>query len=357
MTGALPTVVALNLHTRFTGISTTIRFLLPHQRRELDIGLIDWGSLGIGDLVTLPEVLVSGFKKPDDVRYRVWHARRDIDMAIGILLRDVLRQRWRLMFTSAANRRPGRVLRFLINRMDAVVAACARSAGFLDWHSAVIHHGVDTDFFHPPDSDGRAQPDIELPGKYVIATFGRTRHSKGTDLFVDALVRLLPEFEEFSAVIAGLCRPRQHEFKATLKEKIASAGLRDRIIFIGDLESIEVATWMQRADLCVAPSRVEGFGLTPIEAFACGTPAVASSVGVWPEIVGNDVGSVFENGNVDDLVANLRPLMANPERLAEMGVAARAQAIARHSVIDEAKALISVYELLMRGEELARIKT
>ena len=356
MTGGLPNVVALNLHKRFTGISSTIRFLLPHQRRDIQIGLIDWGSLGIRDELSLWQTVMSGFRRPEGVAFRVWHARRDIDMAIGILLRDVFRQRWRLMFTSAANRRPGRTLNFLINRMDAVVAACGRSAGFLDWHSAVIHHGVDTDFFHPPNGGAQENSDVMLPGKYIVGTFGRIRHSKGTDLFVDALTALLPEFEDFSAAIAGLCRPQHREFKASLEEKIAHAGLQDRIVFLGDIDSTEMVKWLQRVNLCVAPSRVEGFGLTPIEAFACGTPVVASSVGVWPEIVGDGVGAVFASGDVDDLVAKLRPLLANVEQLAEMGTAARNQVVATHSVHAEAEALNKIYEVLMNGDSLAKIK-
>ena len=355
MAAGLPNVIALNLHRRFTGISSTVKFLLPHQRRELEIGLIDWGSLQLGGNVTLWTALTSGFRRPDGAAFRVWHARRDIDMLFGILLRDVLRQRWRLVFTSAANRTPGRVLGFLINRMDVVVAACERCTGFLGWHSTVIHHGTDTTFFRPEDGSRHSGPVPKLPGKFVVGTLGRVRHTKGTDLFVDALIELLPEFEDFSAVVAGLCRPKDGGFKADLEERIARAGLRDRIVFVGDLESSEAASLLRRVDLCVAPSRVEGFGLTAIEAFASGTPVVASSVGVWPEIVGHQVGAVFESGNLNDLIDKLRPLLASPERLAGMGAAARRQAVERHSVAGEAEALNDLYKRLMSGESLARV--
>ena len=87
MKSTFPNVVVANLHKRFTGISATVRALLPIQRRDLEIGLIDTGKLDLGGTIKLARIASKGFAKPAKAEFRVWHARRDIDMIVGILPR------------------------------------------------------------------------------------------------------------------------------------------------------------------------------------------------------------------------------------------------------------------------------
>ena len=355
MSSRIPNVIALNLHKRFTGISATVRTLVPIQRRELEIGLVDSGGLNVDGKTGLVQVALQGFRKPADAEFRVWHARRDIDMIVGIVLRDLFRQKWRLIFTSAARKRPGRVLNSLIRRMDAVIATSKRSAGFLDWHSVVIPHGVDTGFFCP-EADA-TDGDRNLGRECAVATAGRVRRSKGTNLFVDAMIRLLPRHPRCRAYVIGECRPEHAEFQRSLLLRIEEAGLADRIRFVGQVGRDEMKSWYRKADLFVAPSRSEGFGLTVLEAFACGTPAVAASMGAWPWIVREGTGSIFETGSLDDLAAKLDPLLSDPGTLAEMGRNARAHAVECHSVESEANAINALYKRLMKGEILPRLES
>lgn len=352
MPSGIPNVIALNIHRRFTGISATVRTLVPIQRREVEIGLVDSGGLDVDGKIGLLHVALQGFRKPADAEFRVWHARRDIDMIIGIILRDLFRQKWRLIFTSAARKQPGRVLNFLIRRMDVVIATSKRSAGFLDWHSVVIPHGVDTGFFCP--EAGAADADRNSGQEFAVATAGRIRESKGTDLFVDAMIQLLPRHPRFSAYVIGECRPDHAEFQRSLQLRIEEAGLADRIRFVGQVGREEMRDWYRRADLFVAPSRSEGFGLTVLEAFACGTPAVAASMGAWPWVVREGTGSIFETGRLDDLAAKLDPLLRDPGTLAEMGRTARTHAVECHSVGSEANEINALYKRLMRGQILPR---
>ena len=348
MAKPIPDIFVANLHGRFTGISATVKRLLPHQRQSFDIGLVDWGNLGLEGTWKLLDVMVSGFTKPRNGKYRIWHCRRDIDMVIGIFLRDVLRQKWRLIFTSAAHKRPGKVLNFLINRMDAVVTASKNCITFLDWHTELIHHGVDVDHFRP-DSENPG-----MPRKHLIGTVGRVRFSKGTDLFVNAMIDLLPDYPDFSAVIAGLSRPKDLKFKSDLVQKIERAGLENRIVFLGDVDSDAVRHLYQKLCLYIATSRSEGFGLTVLEAFACETPAIASSEGEWPWLIDEQTGAVFKSGDLDDLKSNLRKILSNPGRLDAMGKSARRRVVERYSIQFEADALGRLYQRLADGEVLAK---
>jgi mannosyltransferase len=324
----LSEVVVANLHRRYTGVSATVKALVPWQRQHLDVAVWDWGGLGLGGEIGAWQLLRFGWTAPPPARRRIWHARRDIEILIGLALRSLLRQPWRVVFTSAAPKRPGWWLRQLIRRCDAVIATSPRSAAFLDRCDAVIPHGVDCELFQPATDRQAALAEVGLAGQHVIASFGRIRPSKGTDLVVEALLRLLPGAPGWVGVITGLCQRRDQAFLAALQQRIAAAGLEQRIRFAGDLRPEQIRRWYQRASICVAASRREGFGLTPLEAMASGCVPVTSGAGAWPWIIHPAYGVLVETGEVEPLVAALGALIGDSGRLASM--AAEARRVAEH---------------------------
>jgi mannosyltransferase len=307
--------------------------------------------LGLGGEVGMARLLRWGWTRPSQGRFRVWHARRDVEILLGVFLRSVLRQPWKVVFTSAAPRRHGPVLRWIINRCDAIISTSSRAASFLDWHTVVVHHGVDTEWFCPPQEprEQRLQrTGLAGQARYAIGQFGRIRASKGTDLFVRAMIRLLPEHPNFVAVISGLCQREDEAFLAELQKEINQAGLTDRILFLGDLEPNAIRDWYQTVSLVVAASRTEGFGLTPLEAMASGCAVVASHAGIWPEVVDNDVGARFQTGDLEDLVRKLEPLLADSQTLTTKALYARIRAVEKHSVTFEAQQVLKVYDALQQ---------
>jgi mannosyltransferase len=178
---------------------------------------------------------------------------------------------------------------------------------------------------------------------YLIGAFGRIRPSKGTDLLISALVEVLPEYPRFSAFLTGLCKPAEEAYLETMQAAIHTAGLESRIKFLGDLDRESVQQLYQQATLCVAASRREGFGLTPLEAMASGTAVLTSGAGVWPMVVDPVVGLRFETGQLNDLIEKLRILLADPGRLLEMGRKGRDRAVAKHSLEQEADAINRLY--------------
>jgi len=346
----LADVVVTNLHRRFTGVSATVQALVPWQRQQQELVVWDWGQLGLGGETGFWSLLRWGWSRPRRGRWRIWHARRDIEILIGLLLRSLLRQPWRVVFTSAAPKRPGWWFRQLIRRCDAVIATSPRSAEFLDRCDAVIFHGVDCAQFHPPADREALLAEVGLAGKQVIASFGRIRPSKGTDLFVEALIQLLPGHSSWVGVVTGLCQRRHQPFLDSLKKRIVAAGLEQRIWFVGDLESTEIRRWYQRTSICVAASRSEGFGLTPLEAMASGCVPVTSTAGVWPWIIHHDFGCAIDMGQQAALFACLDALMGDAVRLDQMASAAKSKAVAAHSIEHEADCIHQLYNQLMHSD-------
>ncbi|WP_254994410.1 glycosyltransferase family 4 protein [Cyanobium sp. Aljojuca 7D2] len=284
-----------------------------------------------------------GWSRPRLGRWRIWHARRDIEILIGLLLRSLLRQPWRVVFTSAAPKRPGWWLRQLIRRCDAVIATSPRSAAFLERCDAVIFHGVDCEQFHPAADRQGLLAEVGLADQQVIGSFGRIRPSKGTDLFVDALLTVLPRFPDWTAVITGLCQQHDLPYLEAMQQRIAAAGLQQRIHFVGDLESADIRRWYQRSRICVAASRREGFGLTPLEAMATGCVPVTSEAGAWPWIIQPNFGAMFQTGSASSLASQLSQLLTDMQKLDRLASASREVACQHYSVQREASRVNQIY--------------
>src|SRR6185437_14801058 len=183
-----------------------------------------------------------------------------------------------------------------------------------------------------------------LPGKYGVGTFGRVRRQKGSDLFVEAMCRLLPHYPDFCAVIIGLTTIDNLSFVEGLKQQIAAAGLTERIRFLGELPIEEVPLWYRRISIYVFASRVEGFGPTMLEAMAAGDAVVATRAGAAEMIITDgDDGVLAPIDDVEALVAALEPLMREPQRIEAMGARARARVVSAFSRDREADQISDVY--------------
>jgi mannosyltransferase len=336
-------VVIPNLNWRYSGgtaVNRTIAPLIAMRWRAVWLGPDrpeGIAALSLGDLVRLR------FRPPGHGKVRIWHARRNVEMIAGVLL-NILGYRFALIFNSASQRPKTWLTDFLIARMEAVIATSEAAAEYIARSATVIHHGIDIDVYSPPDDRRAAFSETGLPGKYAIGIFGRVRRQKGIDLFVEAMRRLLPEYPDFSAVVIGLVTVDNRPFVEGLKQQIAAAGLSERIRFLGELRVDEVPRWYQRISIYVFASRVEGFGLTILEAMAAGDAVVATRAGAAEMIITDgDDGALTPVDDVEALVAALEPLMSDPERIVAMGKRARARVVSQFSRDREADQISDVY--------------
>lgn len=337
-------VIATNFNWRQSGGTTAVVQLVPEQAKTLNIV-----ALGFDLPERVPRMrwrdVPRLFRRPARRPFRIYHCRRNNEMMLGLLLRDVLRAPLRLIFNSAGQRRHKRFTRWMLRRMDAVITTSERSGSFLEVPHTVVPHGTDFEHFHPARGSEDTYAASGLPGKYAVGCTGRIRHQKGTDLFVDAMLQLLPRYPEWTAVITGRTTADNIGFERELKSKVAHAGLADRIIFLGDVEDISV--WYRRFTLFVAPSRQEGFGLTPLEAMASGTAVVTSDAGSFPSMIRPGLnGAIVPAGDRDGLIAAIEPYFRDPDLTKEQGRAALEFVHANFSLEAEARGIRAVYDRL-----------
>jgi N-acetyl-alpha-D-glucosaminyl L-malate synthase BshA len=122
------------------------------------------------------------------------------------------------------------------------------------------------------------------------------------------------------------------------KDLARELGIFARCSFIGTYDAI----WelLPQADLFFLPSEYESFGLSALEAMACGVPVIASNTGGLPEVVTPDCGVLLAPGDVAGMANALTQLLGDDARRKQMGAAARERAQSRF----RREALLPVWE-------------
>ncbi|MFK7879136.1 glycosyltransferase family 4 protein [Roseobacter sp.] len=340
-------VIAPNFKRRHSGVTSTVIRLVPLQASDIRIVACapelpsEVPNLRPGKLLSLPRNGPSG--------PRVWHARRNVEMVAGLALKHLAGKRLKLLFTSAAQRRHTGFTRWLIRQMDAVIATSAKSASYLERDATVIRHGVDCKRFQPVKDREALREELDLPARGpLIGCYGRIRHQKGNDLFVAAMIEVFATNPDAKALIMGRATNEHQDYLTKLKNDVAEAGLSERILFRDEVPIADLERHFQALDLYVAPQRWEGFGLTPLEAMSCGAPVVATKVGAFEELITEgQTGHLVEIEDVAGIADRVGRILANPEKLQKMSVAARASVVDNFRIEQEAASIIAVYRKLL----------
>lgn len=144
----------------------------------------------------------------------------------------------------------------------------------------VIPEGVASDFGDVDDvGRARVRERLGLPEKYLLWV-GQIATRKNPVRTLEALSRL-PDGAP-PLVMAGPAK----DAAAEVEDAIARLGLEDRVIRPGHVAEEDLAPLYDGAEVFLFPSLDEGFGLPVLEAFACGTPVLASTAGALPETAG-----------------------------------------------------------------------
>lgn len=123
--------------------------------------------------------------------------------------------------------------------------------------------------------------------------------------------------------------------------RVNELGLADHVLFPGFIPAEELPRWYQGADLFVYPSLMEGFGLPVLEAMACGTPVITSTVSSLPEVAG-DAALLVDPADTGELASSMTAILRDPALAAGMRDAGIRQA-ARFSWAQTASATVEVY--------------
>lgn len=339
-------VVVTNLNPRYTGVSSTAARLIPVQARRYDMALAGHALPGCPAPIPLAAARKLSSRRSKDRPFAIWHVRRNNEMRAALWARDVLRLPIRIVFTTAGTHRHSAFPRWLMGRMDALIATIPAAAEGKPNLRATVPHGVDCSVWTPARDRAAAWAATGYPGARGVAAVGRVRTSKGTDRFVETMLRVLPNHPDVTALVLGLARPQDAGFQDDLKAKAAAAGLADRLLFPGEIAPEDMPALIRACSLTVPLPRYEPYGVTPLEGMASAVPFVGSPTGDFRTFAaGGGAGIVVEEANlVEDAAAAVDMLLSDPKRLEAMSQVARGRAVSHHSIEAEAAGIAKVYE-------------
>ncbi|MBA2283592.1 MAG: glycosyltransferase family 4 protein [Actinomycetota bacterium] len=189
----------------------------------------------------------------------------------------------------------------------------------------VVPHGVDLATFNP--GADRAESVLQRAGwsdgrPYVLFV-SQLHPRKNLGVLREAMVRLIERGYPHGLVVVGGPPADRADGQAIVEALTAPLpGAAGRLVRVVAPSDEELAGIMAGADVLCLPSLMEGFGMTPLEAMACGTPVIVSDRGSLPEVVG-DVGTVVAP-TVDDVEGGLASVLAlDEDERAELGRAVR----------------------------------
>lgn len=219
----------------------------------------------------------------------------------------------------------------LLASSPAEARAISEISGGSEVH--VVPCGVDLETFKPfPKSEARARLGLKSDPAYILSV-GRIERVKGLDRLVEAFAHMRKERPGLDARLLHLggeikegaecagesyradhfASPAQGAEVARLEELSRKLGVAERITFLGAKPQEDLPLYYSAADLFALPSRYESFGMTAVEAAACGLPTLAFDVGGISQAVSEGKsGHLIAEGDTNAYARKMIQTLENP---------------------------------------------
>lgn len=222
-------------------------------------------------------------------------------------------------------------------------------------HVVVIPSAVDTQRYRPVDrADARARVGLKYD-ELVVGYVGRMLPRKDVRNVVRAMA-LIPRAMEVRLMLVG-GETEEPDPEATpeigeLHRLSSELGIADSVSFVGKRQPDELRYYYSAADVIVTTPWYEPFGLTPLEAMACGQPVVGSAVGGLTYTIADGVtGLLVPPSDPEALAAALSDLLSCPERRRQMGIESRRRVERKFTWPVAAKRTAALYEAVLNEQE------
>lgn len=250
------------------------QFLLPRQlgKDEVLWSPANTGPLAVANqVVTIHDISVLDHPEWFTARFRLWY----------LFLLPRLASRARTVLTVSEHSRQSILKRFRLPQEKVMV----------------VPDGVNPREFHPSDAEP-VRAKYELRNPYVLFV-GSIDPRKNLERLLQAWIRLA-EFKDVQLVIVGS--------KGSMFRPVSMQSSTRRTRFLGYVPDEDLPGLYSGATFFIMPSLFEGFGLSVLEAMACGAPVISSHAGALPEVVG-DAAIQVDPTSVEGMAEAMRRLL------------------------------------------------
>ncbi|NEX60369.1 glycosyltransferase family 4 protein [Noviherbaspirillum galbum] len=251
----------------------------------------------------------------------------------------------------------------LMHAADRIIAECPQDK--LDMESLygapseridIVPCGVDPDEFKPVNGDTRQQLGLDRD-EFVVLQLGRMVPRKGVDNVIRALALLRQQYQVPARLLVVGGNAERPDPVATpelgrLMGLAESLGVTDAVTFTGQRQREQLRYYYSAANVFVTTPWYEPFGITPLEAMACGTPVVGTAVGgIKTTVVDGETGYLVPPNAPDALAERLAWLHRHPHLAQRMGWSGMRRAYQHFTWNTVASRLADVYERTLAPAE------
>jgi glycosyltransferase involved in cell wall biosynthesis len=220
----------------------------------------------------------------------------------------------------------------------------------------VIPPGVDVDRFNPTLNHFYIRRMLGIDDDPIILFVGRLIRSKGVHYLLQAVSEIKKEIPNVRIILVGPTRgffqkPRVHlqdDYMTYLHKIVKEGGLEQHVFFEGNVPIEKLPYYYAACDVFALPSLHEGFGLSVVEAMACGKPVVVSNLGGLRDIVDDGIsGFLIKPGDLSQLIDKLSYLLKNVDGAKSIGKVARKVVEEKFSGHIIAQRVHTVYEKVL----------
>jgi len=216
----------------------------------------------------------------------------------------------------------------------------------------IVPNGIDWEHYKDLPSRGSFRNILVIDDQTPLVLFlGRINFVKGLDLLVPAFSQITKYYPEARLAIVG---PDNDGYKSKVRRWCNEERITDKVFFLDQLESEKVKQAYVDSDVFVSPSYTENFGMTVLEAMACGCPVVISDqVKIWREVQEDKAGLVvrLEPGQIANAICQV---LGNKESSTKMGFRGRLAAQKRYSWPRIVEQMTQVYHRVLKEEAHSR---
>ena len=191
----------------------------------------------------------------------------------------------------------------------------------------ILHPGTDTEYFKPNLDIKSLSDELGIQNHKVLLTVSNLDHRKGHELVIKAVRQLLDEGLKVKYLIIG-----NGENYNNLKKLCVDLRVESSVMFVERVDDNALPYYYNLCDVFIMPSlkidhNVEGFGITFIEANACGKPVIGSkSGGISDAILDNETGLLISPGDGEELKNAILRLFSNKDLYSKLSQAGRLRA-------------------------------
>ena len=240
------------------------------------------------------------------------------------------------------------ILKFSLSTADKILAtshALKKETQLYTGQDVLITpFGVDTEKFYP-----RKVKSLFNENDIVIGTIKTLEKTYGIEFLIKAFSIVKKKYYDKPLKLLIVGRGTQRKY---LENLVKELNLENDTLFTGYIEYDHIEQYHNMLSIFVAPSLMESFGVSILEASACGKPVIATKVGGIPEVIENEkTGFIVESENPDSLAYVLEKLIGNVQMRRELGNNGRKKVLEEYSWQKSLDTMVSIYTSLVKNDK------